>query len=44
MRYYHAPAATSAGTTYTLFDEVTLKRPRQDALVRTSPGQLEFGR
>lgn len=35
MRYYHAPAATSAGTTYTLFDEVTLKRPRQDALVRT---------
>lgn len=44
MRYYHAPAATSEGTTYTLFDEVTLKRPRQDALVRTSPGQLEFGR
>ncbi|MBO0706079.1 MAG: metallophosphoesterase family protein, partial [Candidatus Dormibacteraeota bacterium] len=44
MRYYHAPAATSAGTTYTLFDEVVLKRPRQDALVRTSSGRLEFGR
>ncbi|HEX4215084.1 MAG TPA: metallophosphoesterase family protein [Candidatus Dormibacteraeota bacterium] len=30
MRYYHAPVAVDGSTSYTLFDEITLKRPRSD--------------
>jgi hypothetical protein len=46
MRYYHAPAATNGRTTYKLFDEVTLKRPRQDAFqpVRQAPPAVPAGR
>jgi hypothetical protein len=46
MRYYHAPAATSGRAPYTLFDEVTFRRPRRDALqpARSTPPAVAAGR
>lgn len=34
MRYYHAPAAVGGATAYTLYDEITLRRPRGDGAPR----------